>query len=62
MKIIIDKTGAVARPEIVRPAGYGLDEQAVTGVRNWKFEPAMRDGKPVAMEMFVQVAFNLYER
>ncbi len=59
LKVIIDKTGAVVRPEIERPVGFGLDEQAVARVRGWKFKPAMRDGKPVAVEMNIEVAFNL---
>jgi TonB family protein len=59
LKIIIDKTGAVVRPEIARPLGSGLDEKAVEAVRSWKFKPAMRDGKPVAVEMTIEVAFNL---
>ena len=59
LKIIVDKTGAVVQPVIVRPVGFGLDEQAVTSVRTWKFRPAMRDGKPVAVEMTIEVAFHL---
>lgn len=59
LKIIVDKTGAVVRPEIERPVGFGFDEQAVERVRTWKFRPAMRDGKPVAVRMTIQVAFNL---
>ena len=59
LEIIIDKTGAVQKPEIARPAGFGFDEQAVTRVLSWKFKPAMRDGKPVAVHMAIEVAFNL---
>lgn len=59
LEIIIDKTGAVVRPEIWRPIGFGLDEQAVERVRGWKFKPAMRDGKPVAVKMAIEVSFNL---
>lgn len=59
LEIIVDKTGAVLRPEIVRPAGFGFDEQAVTRVRSWKFKPAMRDGNPVAVHMNIEVAFHL---
>jgi TonB family protein len=59
LKVIIDKTGTVVRTEIERPIGFGLDEQAIARVRTWKFKPAMRDGKPVAVEMNIEVAFNL---
>ena len=59
LTVIIDKTGAVVQPKIFRPVGFGLDEQAITRVRSWKFKPAMRDGKPVAVEMALEVTFNL---
>ena len=61
LQIIIDKTGAVVQPVIVRPLGFGLDEQAVTIVRTWKFKPAMRDGKPVAVEMAIEIDFRLFQ-
>jgi len=37
----------------------GLDEQAVAAVQKWKFEPGMKDGQPVAVEMSVIVDFQL---
>ena len=40
--------------------GMGLDEKAIEAVRNWKFEPAMKDGKPVAVQINVEVSFRLY--
>jgi protein TonB len=38
----------------------GLDEKAVAAVRTWRFEPAMKDGHPVAVQMSVEVNFHLY--
>jgi TonB family protein len=38
----------------------GLDQKAVEAVRKWKFEPAMKDGKPVAVQISVEVNFRLY--
>jgi TonB family protein len=32
---------------VIRPIGQGLDEKAVEAVKKWRFEPAVRDGKPV---------------
>ena len=40
--------------------GLGLDEKAIEAVRNWKFEPALKDGKPVAVQINVEVNFRLY--
>jgi hypothetical protein len=37
----------------------GLDEKAIEAVKNWKFEPAMKDGHPVRVEIAVEVDFHL---
>jgi TonB family protein len=38
----------------------GLDENAMEGVKRWRFNPATRNGEPVAVEMKIEVSFNLY--
>jgi TonB family protein len=55
--------GADGRPhdiKVRRTLGLGLDEKAVEAVKQWRFKPAMKDGKPVAVEISVQVDFHLY--
>ena len=55
--------GADGRPRDVRVSralGMGLDEKAIQAVRQWKFEPAMKDGRAVAVQMNVEVSFRLY--
>ena len=37
----------------------GLDEQAVTALKLWVFEPGTKDGKPVAVRIYVQSRFTL---
>ena len=50
----------VARKIIIRRSlGLGLDEKAIEAVRQWKFKPGMRDGKPVAVGALVTVHFRL---
>ena len=34
--------------------------KAIEAVKNWKFEPAMKDGHPVAVQIAVEVDFHLY--
>ena len=38
----------------------GLDEKAIEAVRQWKFEPAQKDGLRVAVQLNVEVTFRLY--
>ena len=45
---------------VARSPGMGLDQKAIEAVRNWKFEPAMKDGQPVAVQINVEVNFRLY--
>jgi TonB family protein len=37
-----------------------LDKQALKAVSTWKFEPATKDGKPMAVHLPVEVTFRLY--
>lgn len=52
--------GAVLRTWIVTSSGHEiLDEAATNGVAAWTFEPARRDGAPVAGTVIVPVRFTL---
>jgi TonB family protein len=60
LNIIVGTDGRVHTPRVVRSLGMGLDEKAIEGVKTWKFDPSKKDGRPVAVEMNIEVAFNLY--
>ncbi len=60
LNIIVGTDGRVHSPRVVRSLGMGLDEKAIEGVKTWKFDPSKKDGRPVAVEMNIEVAFNLY--
>jgi protein TonB len=38
---------------------YGLDGQAVDALKQWKFDPGMKDGKAVAVRVSVEMTFTL---
>ena len=55
--------GPDGRPRDIRVTsslGMGLDEKAVEAARKYRFEPAMKDGHPVAVEIGLEVDFHLY--
>lgn len=58
--LIVGNDGKPRDIRVARTLGLGLDEKAIEAVRNWKFEPAMKDGKPVAVQINVEVSFRLY--
>jgi len=59
IEILISELGNVAHAEI-RESVPGLDEAALASVRDWRFEPATRGGKPVACVAFAPVVFRYY--
>ncbi|HZS29505.1 MAG TPA: energy transducer TonB [Candidatus Angelobacter sp.] len=58
--LVVDEQGKVVRIRVMRCLGAGLDERAVQTVSTWRFEPAQRDGQPVAVQLNVDVTFHLY--
>jgi periplasmic protein TonB len=57
--LIIDPQGNPTRVLVVRRLGMGLDEKAVEAVKGYRFKPAMRFGKPVAVTVNILVNFKL---
>jgi TonB family protein len=55
----VDASGQVTNPKVIRSLGLGLDEKAIEAVMQWKFKPAMKDGKPVAVQVEVSLSFML---
>lgn len=60
LNIVIDKAGKISRIRLERALGMGLDENAMEEVKRWRFNPATHNGQPVAVEMNIEVSFNLY--
>jgi len=58
--LVVGPDGRPRDVKVTRSVGLGLDEKAIEAVRQWKFEPALKDGKPVAVEVNVEVSFHLY--
>jgi len=58
--LIVGPDGKPRDIRVTHTLGLGLDEKAIEAVKTWKFDPAMKDGKPVAVEISVQVDFRLY--
>ncbi|MGZ7027887.1 MAG: energy transducer TonB [Terriglobales bacterium] len=58
--LIVDQSGHPQQVKVARSLGMGLDQKAIEAVRQWKFEPAMKDGRPVAVQINVEVNFRLY--
>jgi periplasmic protein TonB len=60
VSLIVDAQGNPQRVQVVRHLGMGLDEKAVEAVRQYKFKPATLQGKPVPVEVNIEVNFRIY--
>jgi periplasmic protein TonB len=56
----VDTNGNPSHVHVIRGVGMGLDEKAMEAVRQYKFKPAMENGKPVLVELNVEVNFQIF--
>ncbi len=56
----VDQSGNPSHVHVIRGVGMGLDEKAVEAVRQYRFKPAMENGKPVLVELNVEVNFQIF--
>jgi hypothetical protein len=58
ISLIVEKDGVPSHLQLLRPAGLGLDEQAIAAVQKYIFHPATQKGRPVPVDLNVVVDFN----
>jgi protein TonB len=56
----VDANGNPSHVRVVRGVGMGLDQKAVDAVRQYKFKPATKNGKPVTVDMYIDVNFQIF--
>jgi TonB family protein len=59
---VVRPDGTVGDVVVSRPIGFGLDENAVEAIRKAKFEPAIKDGKPVSVMLNLNVPFRIFSK
>jgi TonB family protein len=45
--------------KVRRSLGYGLDEEAIKAVKQWRFKPGKLKGQPVAVQINIDINFRL---
>ncbi|MGI4826637.1 MAG: energy transducer TonB [Janthinobacterium lividum] len=58
LSLTVDEKGLPQNVQVSRGKGKALDDEAVKAVRQYKFKPALQDGKPVPVTIFVYVDFE----
>jgi TonB family protein len=59
LMVLVRRDGTVGAASVSRGLEASLDESALRTVKEWKFAPAMRDGKTVDVVLEVEVRFRL---
>lgn len=60
LAMIVGPDGKPRDIRVQRGLAMGLDQKAIEAVQQWRFDPATKDGKPVAVQITVEVSFKLY--
>ena len=63
MQGIVGTDGRIEQVRLLKSvdAKHGLDEEALRTVKQWTFDPATLDGKPVRMVVDLDIKFYLYK-
>ncbi|WP_263353095.1 energy transducer TonB [Acidicapsa acidisoli] len=61
-RAVIGTDGKPGEIAVVRPIGFGLDENAVAAIRKATFQPAVKNGQPVAETLDLAVLFRIYSK
>ena len=58
---VVLKDGTVGEVTVTKSLDdkYGLDEQAVKCVKQWRFKPGTKDGNPVDVRVSIEMSFTL---
>ncbi len=59
LSAVVGKDGKVYDLRVIRSANPDLDRKALNAVRRWTFQPARKNGQPVAVQVNVEVSFRL---
>jgi periplasmic protein TonB len=60
LTVVVGPDGKVHDAHVARTLGLGLDEKAIEAVKQWKFDPARRNGQAVAVQVNIEVNFHMY--
>jgi periplasmic protein TonB len=56
--LIVSSRGEPSEVHVIRSLEKDVDQSAVDAVKQWRFEPATKDGKPVAVKISVEIRFH----
>jgi periplasmic protein TonB len=58
LRLVVDRKGKPHDIEVVKNLRTDLDKDALAQVREWRFQPATRNGKPVIIRIQAEVNYD----
>ena len=62
LQVVINPDGTVGQARVVKSLHPDLDEQSMLAVKQWRFEPGMKDGKAVPVLVTIEMTFALRDK
>jgi TonB family protein len=56
--LVVSSKGLPKEPRIIKGLDKDLDQSAIDAVKQWRFAPAQKDGKAVAVRISLQIEFH----
>ena len=56
--LVVSPSGEPTKVHVVLSLEKDIDQAAVEAVQEWQFNPGMKDGKPVAVKVAVEIRFH----
>jgi len=59
LECVVEPDGTIGDVEVTKSLDAGLDQEAIKAVKQWRFEPGTKDGKPVPVLVTLEMTFTL---
>jgi TonB family protein len=56
--LVVSSQGAPKDVRVLRSLDKAVDQNAVDAVKQWRFEPAKKEGQPVAVRLSIEIRFH----
>ena len=62
LECVVQADGAIGEVRVAKALHPGLDQEAIKAVKQWRFKPGLKDGKPVAVRVTLEMSFTLRDK
>ncbi len=60
ISLVVDEQGKAQKVAMVRGIGKEIDRHVIEAVQQYRFKPAMRNGKPVAVKLNIEIDIDTF--